>query len=448
MQTRATEREYFKVPGRELEDLLYPVTLQDFVDRYWARESLWIGGQTEKFAELFGIADFHAAARRAGAVHIEFRNGVRLPRAQAEDIEACLTQGATVCLTDIGHSSVRLQAIVDALKEQLQFCGTLDVRSYLSSDGCGYGTHADARIATTLQISGRKRWRFARRPALDFPVRNIVSGPQGYRVHRFPHDATVRAWERFDEPDEATFAEVVLEPGDVLCLPAGTWHAAQAIGHSLAINLAFSPISFDAFIARALRERLLAIPAWRSPIPPVLERRPDGTVPRHVAAFFAARLRELRDCIDALSPDGPELAHAWREQIYSRTDLASAAAPTVAADAAACQPSDRFVRNPFTDFGWSPGALLERTLTLYDGVRNQCVRLPDEAEALVRKLLSAGSLRGSDCISSASESPQVDWPTAAPLLRTLLDAGIIRREGSLDAATPDTQPTPDSRGMK
>lgn len=449
MDVAADSREFFKISGRELDDVLYPVTARQFVDRYWTREPLYIKGSPRKFAELFSVPAFHAAARAAGAVHVEFKDGVRLREPQPEDIDVYLKQGATVCLTDIGHANERVQSVMDAIKRQLQFCGVLDLRAYMSSDGCGYDTHTDARITTTLQISGTKRWRFARHAAIEFPLRSIVSGPDGYHLHRFAHDGPPRSWEHFDQPDEAAFSEVILEPGDLLCLPAGTWHSAKAIGHSLAINLAFNTMPCAELFMAAVRERLLAIPAWRGPIPPLLlDRQADGAVPEDVATFFAARLREMQDCIAALAPDGPELAHAWRERIYSRTELAADSAPAVAADPHAIRASDSFVRNVFTDFGWSPDAALKAALTIYEGTRNHCTRLPHAAEAFVRRVMNVRSFRAEDCLSWASEGARHDFCAVQILLRALLDGGVIRREDSPDAATPDTHPTPDSPGMK
>lgn len=423
-------RKFFKVLGRELDDLLYPVTPKQFLDEYWARQARYIKGPPHKFADLFSIPMFHAAARGAGALHVEFKDGLRLHKAHPEDIDVCFKQGATICLTDISHSNTRVQAVVDAIKRQLQFSGVLDVRSYLSSDGCGYATHADARIATTLQISGKKRWRFAQHPAVDFPLRNIVFGPEGYRVYRFQHDGPTRLWEHFDKPDEASFSEVVLEPGDLLCLPAGTWHSAKAIGHSLAINLAFNSTPFDHFITSAMRERLLTIPEWRCPIPLAPGQPADGTVPDHVAVFFAARLREMKECIEALAPDGPELAHAWRERIYSRTQSASDTAGVLPCNSNPIRPNDRFVRNAFTSFGWSPDEAFKPALTIYEGTRTHTIRLSGQMEPFVRKLMTVDAFHAKDCRRWANEGTRYEWPVVEATLRALINGGLIRREDS------------------
>jgi ribosomal protein L16 Arg81 hydroxylase len=50
---------------------------------------------------------------------------------------------------------------------------------------------------------------------------------------------------------DVAFHEVVLHPGDLLCLPAGTLHAAKAIDGSLALNLALGRPGGAAVRARA-----------------------------------------------------------------------------------------------------------------------------------------------------------------------------------------------------
>ncbi|MGH8187053.1 MAG: JmjC domain-containing protein, partial [Steroidobacteraceae bacterium] len=260
-----------------------------------------------------------------------------------------------------------------------------------------------------------------------FPLRNIVPGPHGPRVHRFAHDGPPRLWERFAKPDEASFAEVVLGPGDLLCLPAGAWHGAQAIGHSLAINLAFNALSLDQLVISALRERLLAMPEWRRPIPPALGARSDGPVPAHVADFFAARLRELHSCVAALTPDGPELAHAWRERIYSRTASASDPSPACCADSGPLEPGDAFVRTALTGFGWSHDEAFAPALTIYQGAQSRSVQLPDTMEPFVRRLMSVHSFRASDCIRWAGRGSRYEWSEVEMMLRTLLDGRFIER---------------------
>jgi len=50
-------------------------------------------------------------------------------------------------------------------------------------------------------------------------------------------------WVTVTPPDEASLSEVILNPGDILQLPKGTWHRAQASGGSLGLTLAMESAS-------------------------------------------------------------------------------------------------------------------------------------------------------------------------------------------------------------
>jgi hypothetical protein len=77
-----------------------------------------------------------------------------------------------------------------------------------------------------------------------------------------------RDWERLAPFDEQDTTEVVLEPGDLLILPAGIWHeACGGEGGSLALYLSFAPISYTLLVRNLLDSLLTPEPGWRSPAP-------------------------------------------------------------------------------------------------------------------------------------------------------------------------------------
>lgn len=98
----------------------------------------------------------------------------------------------------------------------------------------------------------------------------------------------------------------MLEPGDFLYLPAGTWHNAKAIGGSLALNLAFRPVGFFAILSRMLEAAFLDRPAWRGSPPPVfVEACEPGVLPDPVARYIRDCLRDLRDFAGTADVDSP-----------------------------------------------------------------------------------------------------------------------------------------------
>jgi ribosomal protein L16 Arg81 hydroxylase/predicted enzyme related to lactoylglutathione lyase len=317
----------------ELSRLLFPITPEQFVEKYWEREPLYILGHPDKFRDLFDRAAFDLAVADHEARGISLRassdriggepgGGVHAP-INASQIEDWLARGATVCADPIDRGDPELARFAHAVKKQLGHAGQVTVKAYLSTDGYGFNAHFDRNIATTLQISGRKRWRFSQQPGMPFPPRNALQISDGsVRIVGRP-PGPLEAWEEVPPPAADSFREVVLGPGDVLCLPAGTWHEAKAIGHSLALNLAFSPLPFLDLFGRVAERLLQRSPSWRRSVPLRFEHGPgtEGSA----AAFSAARLAELRQVLDQLKPDSRELEEAWTRFILEEEEAESPA---------------------------------------------------------------------------------------------------------------------------
>lgn len=168
---------------------------------------------------------------------------------------------------------------------------------------------------------------------MAFPVDNafVDDGGSVRYNHRTP--SSLRPWELVEGPAELDVEEVVLEPGDVLCLPGGTWHAAKAIGYSLALNLAFTPLPFgqilQAVLAHAVQDRV----EWRRGLP--VAPGADG-MPGEVRDYAAARLREAGAILEGLAGDPSLLEPAWRDLVEAplHGEPAPVAAPAGQAGAA------------------------------------------------------------------------------------------------------------------
>jgi hypothetical protein len=296
-----------------LSDVLNPVPLHEFVSDYWQRKSLFVKGTAGKFAGLFDRHRFFSVAGQARGIHAEWGAGQNVTGVRPEQMDGLLKSGATLCLTGIEHVDSGLQTLTLNAKRELLHAGEVSIRSYLSAEGCGFDLHFDARVATTLQIEGCKRWWFSKTPAVPFPARNCNLIRPGQLGYQRAAEVPVEVWERFAPPDETELCEVLLEPGDVLCLPAGTWHRAKAAGtSSLALNLAFDSLGFLGILTAAIAPLLVNKPEWRQCPPPALsgETSPFG-VPRELIQFFTSRLDELRAALASLDPEGPDLARAW-----------------------------------------------------------------------------------------------------------------------------------------
>jgi ribosomal protein L16 Arg81 hydroxylase len=308
----------------ELKRLLAPMTPKVFLERYWAREAVHIRGSKDKFKGLFSKAAFWKALKAIDAmgpqdralIRAHFEDRDRPPevpsaylRCDAGRAKWALERGATLCVNVISDGDVKLKAFATAVKQQLGWPGLARFNGYWSPDRRGLAMHFDARIACTLQIAGRKTWWFTRHAVVDWPRANAELLENGVTDYIEPW-AGHEAWERPRPTGPSDFEQVTLEPGDVLVVPAGAWHAAAADGESLALNLAMDAVSPLTMLYDALDAELRSDVSWR-----VAPPAPDGSGPK----FLRERSQALRKALEKLEADEKRLARAWKTRVQEPT---------------------------------------------------------------------------------------------------------------------------------
>lgn len=301
--------------GRELEELVSPISCDEFVNSYFARTSLNVEGHPKKFDHIFSWERLkHALARgqhirdKRYNLTASFAGGEasgstrRMMEAHHNQVIELLNAGATICITNIHMADPSLARWAQAIRGQLNFSGTVGINCYVSADGSGLPMHYDKRVATTLQIAGKKRWRFSVESAKTWPDSNEI-----YQQGHIESDIG-------QLPAEMEFREVELNPGDLLCLPAGAWHSARGVGFSLALNLYFAPRNLlDQFIP-LLRDFAASNENWRGG-PPATTEKTQGSMPKTVATYMRERLNEFHKmALEALdSPDA--LNESWLKSL-------------------------------------------------------------------------------------------------------------------------------------
>jgi hypothetical protein len=88
------------------------------------------------------------------------------------------------------------------------------------------------------------------------------------------------------------FREVELSPGDLLCLPAGAWHAARGVGFSLALNIYFAPRNLFDPLASLFQKFAASNENWRAG-PPVTVEKTQGKMPGAVSEYLRERIDEF-----------------------------------------------------------------------------------------------------------------------------------------------------------
>jgi ribosomal protein L16 Arg81 hydroxylase len=288
-----------------LERLLAPLSVDEFVGEYFQRTPLRIRGKPGKFDFLFRAEEFQLGLDRVSEIRAVFPRQWQA-QIRAADLKQMMHAGATVCVTGLDDAHPRLSRAARLIRSQLNYPGEVSFRAYLSPPGRGFDLHFDARVATTLQIAGTKRWWFSTKPAVAFPLYNSGREPPGFKAE-------------YKVPKVSTLRSVLLRPGDLLCLPAGVWHRAKAGTMSLALNMAFDHCGAGVLdsITSMLQQSLVSSAKWREPLP-VTPNASRQKIPRPVKAILSARIDALRDELSKIREDETALRKLWQRAIESK----------------------------------------------------------------------------------------------------------------------------------
>ncbi len=427
------------IEGDEYDRVFGGVSRADFVKQYLSHKSLLLRGPQTKFEALFDLERFRAAVSRGDAnrpagwqLRANFENGPGRARPiigiDYAQIGPLLDAGATVCVTGIHLVDRHLARFVRALKEQLLFAGAVGVNCYLSQGGSGFNTHFDARAACSLQVAGAKRWWYSDKPAVEFPRSNAGcrDGKVQYGNAQDSMSANDREpWELVPAVEQADLKEVVLEQGDLLALPAGAWHAAQADGYSLALNVYFQARRFESLFADVLGMTTRRLARWRRS-PPATRPSQDGRPPRQFVEYADACLGDLRALVAELSPEDERLISLWMEDVASSHRLTELREASPVAEGLSEDEPLRVRKNePLLCF-WTTDPAGERVANLQHGRTSISVSAPamDVFERLVsRSEFTAGEARHWHLCDEVAFA----WEDIQPLLELLVEQGVVER---------------------
>lgn len=320
-------RETTMTDYNSLAELLSPVSIDSFVTQHFSTRPLYVKGHPDRFAGLFDRADFDRIAS-TGRVRVRclFRDDQeRIIRETGErptitlapdDIPSARSSGATVFITGLQREHGPVAKVTAMLKQSLGFTGTVRATAWNSAARAGIAPHFDAGASFIFQVEGRKVWRLSKRPALPFPRTCGLQMSDGEVVFEAPAGASaaIEPWEEHPEPfDEKDAIEVVLEPGDLLYVPFGTWHGTRADddGPSLSVNVHLEPIDVGELLFGALRAKLRERPSWRG----TFAAECGADMPPTVLQWFRARLAELPAELEALSKSTEMLERAWKMRV-------------------------------------------------------------------------------------------------------------------------------------
>lgn len=289
---------------QQLAELLAPVTVEQFIGEYAGRRALLIKGTPDKFAVLdFDQEAFLSSAERfdPGANRLK----AAIPSAgEAEQYRPALPsevralyheEGLTVCAAGLSDVNPVLGAFAEGVRMALSI-PDLRFNAYLSPHGSGFNLHYDVQPIFLIQIAGAKHWWYSEQPQTPMP-----------RVYS-------SQWQ--EKPDLDSLQRTVLEPGDVLYLPAFSWHRARAEGFSLGITLGVKGAHNRSLRLALERSPLFGewpIGALQPPIDPV--EAAGGEVPPSARDYLEAQRQALRDFAQALTIE--DLWKHWIDDVQT-----------------------------------------------------------------------------------------------------------------------------------
>jgi cupin superfamily protein len=170
--------------------------------------------------------------------------------------------GLSLYLTDIADCIPALAPMLRSLEAELGApAGCARIGAFAAARGNGVTCHLDAEEVFSIQLAGRKRFRYAPAPDLANPWGRQFNPGDPCDDDLYPQVA-----EGFPDPRKAHFQSAEMRPGSVLFMPRGTWHETEADEDSLSVSIIVRmPTALDCAL-EALRARLLQDPRWRQPL--------------------------------------------------------------------------------------------------------------------------------------------------------------------------------------
>jgi ribosomal protein L16 Arg81 hydroxylase len=220
-----------------LRRLLEPTNAAEFLSNYWGRDCLLNKGDAARFHDLFTWPAIEAllATQRFDFPRLRLvRKGKVIPAAQYMTMRTdrrgnpYTTHVSTRIATEMKKGAMlHIAAVHDGWQALSQFtarleldlCARVQVNLHAAlARSKGFSTHWDGHDVFVIQVAGRKAWRlFGFTELAPVPVAPDQKG----------------------EPPTAVVREIVLETGDMLYVPRGYWHAAEAL-EDISLHLTFA----------------------------------------------------------------------------------------------------------------------------------------------------------------------------------------------------------------
>jgi ribosomal protein L16 Arg81 hydroxylase len=381
---------------KNLEQLLLPLTLEEFLAEYWTKKAIHIStDDRQKFQAIFNWKDLNYLLNyhRLTAANLQFsQQGKSLEIGDPRNWSDRIRQGATLILNGVHHRVPAVMQLAANLRCEIGY--ETHVNLYCSpGQQQGFDCHYDTHDVLILQIDGEKKW-FVYRETVLYPTPEMPSSKE-------------------TQPTEPPYLECVLKPGDLLYIPRGQWHyaiACQQQSPSLHLTVGIECQTGLDWLSWLIDE-LQQHPQWRQSLPAMVNAN------RQV---FAQQLTQLRQgLIETL--DQPDLVDRYLDALSYRHH------PPLPINLPTQIGTDIFPDLFLTRYAWSP---LHRIRIKQLGEANYQIQIGSKRidlkgipETLAENLFNQDEFSLSDV---ADWSPDLDLEAdIAPLITQLVKEGVL-----------------------
>ena len=217
-------------------ELVWPLSIETFTREHWQKSVFVSHGPVDRISWLSGhpalvdVDTMLAKAKPPIAVLFEAAGRARTLSEPVDQARRLYDAGMTLYMMSLELPDI--QGVVDALATLL---GCRERGFAVSSFACrragGSRVHFDASENFTFQLSGSKTWHVSRRPFVESPPTNWVSGEPASPELRW---LCPRPLAR-EMPEDSVRYDLM--PGSMLYLPSGHLHCTSASEDSLSLTL-------------------------------------------------------------------------------------------------------------------------------------------------------------------------------------------------------------------
>lgn len=379
-----------------LQQLLAPLTIEEFLAEYWTQKAIHISTDNpQKFQTIFSWKDLNYLLNYHKLREPDLRfskQGKSLETGDPRDWSDRLRQGATLILNGVHHRVPTVAQLAANLRSDIGY--ETHVNLYCSpAQQQGFDCHYDTHDVFVLQIDGEKKW-FVYRETVLYPTRDMPSSKQL-------------------QPTEAPYLECILKAGDLLYIPRGQWHYAVACEQqspSLHLTVGIECQTGLTWLGWLIDE-LQQHPQWRQSLPVMVNGNRQA---------FEQQLTQLRQqLIETL--DQPDLVDRYLDALSYRHH------PPLPINLPTQMGTDVFPDLFLTRFAWSP---LHRIRIKQLGEENYQIQIGSKRidlkgipENLAENLFNQDEFSLSDI---ADWAPDLDLEAdIAPLMTRLVTEGVL-----------------------